>query len=79
MMGVQAGLFCEVWRDDHVPGGHLPGSLDRGPDPGSIRGHLADFHSHTGRPSGDPGLLIHCPAGHCAAMAREGGCLWLGR
>ena len=33
-------------------------SIDRFVDLSSIRAHLADFYSHTGRPSVDPELLI---------------------
>ena len=60
MMGprqeAQAALFHEFSLEDHVPQDHL--SIDRHLDLSSIRGHLADFHSHTGRPSIDPELLI---------------------
>ena len=72
----QAALFYEFSLEDHVPQDHLLRSIDRFVDLSSIRAHLADFYSHTGRPSIDPELLIHCPAGHCAAMSREGGCFW---
>jgi len=33
-------------------------SIDRFVDLSGIRAHLADFYSHTGRPSVDPELLI---------------------
>ena len=72
----QAALFYEFSLEDHVPQDHPLRSIDRFVDLSSIRAHLADFYSHTGRPSIDPELLIHCPAGHCAAMSREGGCFW---
>jgi transposase len=54
----QAALFYEFSLDDHVPQDHLLRSIDRFLDLGSIRGHLADFYSHTGRPSVDPELMI---------------------
>ncbi|WP_299085831.1 transposase [uncultured Ruegeria sp.] len=55
---VQAALFYEFSLEDHVPQDHLLRSIDRFVDLGSIRSHLADFYSHTGRPSIDPELLI---------------------
>ena len=62
MMGprqnAQAALFYEFSLEDHVPQDHLLRSVDRYLDLSNIRGHLADFYSHTGRPSVDPELLI---------------------
>lgn len=62
MMGpkqeAQAALFYEFSLEDHVPQNHLLRSIERHLDLSSIRGHLADFYSHTGRPSIDPELLI---------------------
>lgn len=62
MMGpkqeAQAALFYEFSREDHVPQDHLLRSIDRFVDLNGIRTHLADFYSHTGRPSVDPELLI---------------------
>ncbi len=62
MMGsrpeAQAALFYEFSLEDHVPRDHLLRSIDRFVDLSSIRSHLADFYSHTGRPSVDPELLI---------------------
>ena len=46
----QAALFYEFSLEDHVPGDHLARSIDRFVDLSSIRSHLADFYSHTGRP-----------------------------
>jgi transposase len=54
----QAALFFEFSLEKHVPGDHLLRSIDRFVDLSSIRAHLADFYSHTGRPSVDPELLI---------------------
>ncbi len=48
--------------DDHLPQDHLLRSIDRFVDLSCIRQHLADFYSHTGRPSIDPELLIYYPA-----------------
>ncbi|SHK51067.1 hypothetical protein SAMN05444000_13416 [Shimia gijangensis] len=62
MMGpkqeAQAALFYEFSIDDHVPQDHLLRSIDRFVDLDDIRQYLADFYSHTGRPSIDPELLI---------------------
>lgn len=62
MMGpkqeAQAALFCEFSLEDHAPQDHLLQLTDRFVDLSSIRAYLADFHSHTGRPSVDPDLLI---------------------
>lgn len=62
MMGpkqeAQAALFYEFSLEDHVPQDHLLRSIDRFVDLSSIRAHLADFYSHTGRPSIDPELMI---------------------
>jgi len=62
MMGprqeAQAALFYEFSLEEHVPDDHLLRSIDRFLDLSSVRGHLADFYSHTGRPSVDPELMI---------------------
>ncbi len=50
----QAALLYEFSLEDHVPQDHLLRSIDRFVDLVSIRVHLADFYSHTGRPSVDP-------------------------
>ena len=66
MMGpkqeAQAALFYEFSLEDHVPQDHLLRSIDRFVDLSSIRSHLSDFYSHTGRPSIDPELL--CPSSY---------------
>ena len=51
-------LFYEFSLEDHVPQNHLLRSIDCFVDLSGIRGYLADFYSHTGRPSIDPELLI---------------------
>ena len=62
MMGprqeAQAALFYEFSLEDHVPQDHLLRSIERFVDLGGIRTYLAEFYSHTGRPSIDPELLI---------------------
>jgi len=76
MMGprqeAQAALFYEFSLDDHVPQEHLLRSIDRFVDLTSVRTHLADFYSHTGRPSIDPELLIRMLLiGYCFGIRSE--------
>ena len=76
MMGpkqeAQAALFYEFSLEDHVPSDHLLRSIDRFVDLASIRAHLADFYSHTGRPSIDPELLIRMLlVGYCFGIRSE--------
>ena len=76
MMGprheAQAALFYEFSLEDHVPGDHLLRSIDRFVDLRSIRAYLADFYSHTGRPSVDPELLIRMLiVGYCFGIRSE--------
>lgn len=63
MMGprqdAQTALFYEFSLEGHVPQDRLLRSIDRVVDLGGIRQYLVEFHSHTGRPSIDPELLIH--------------------
>ncbi len=76
MMGsrqeAQAALFYAFSLEGHVPQDHLLRSIDRFVDLGSIRAHLADFYSHTGRPSVDPELLIRMLlVGYCFGIRSE--------
>lgn len=76
MMGprqeAQAALFYEFSLEEHVPPDHLLRSIDRFVDLSSIRAHLADFYSHTGRPSVDPELLIRMLlVGYCLGIRSE--------
>lgn len=76
MMGprqeAQAALFYEFSLEDHVPHNHLVRSIDRFVDLTSVRAHLADFYSHTGRPSIDPELLIRMLlVGYCFGIRSE--------
>ena len=76
MMGpkqeAQAALFYEFSLEEHVPQDHLLRSIDRFVDLSSIRAHLADFYSHTGRPSVDPELLIRMLlVGYCFGIRSE--------
>ncbi|OOY02639.1 IS1182 family transposase, partial [Thioclava sp. F28-4] len=76
MMGpkqeAQPALFYEFSLEDHVPQDHLLRSIDRFVDLSGIRAHLADFYSHTGRPSVDPELLIRMLlVGYCSGIRSE--------
>ena len=78
MMGprqeAQAALFYEFSLEDHVPHDHLLRLLDCHLDLSSIREHLADFYSHTGRPSVDPELMIRMLlVGYCFGIRSERG------
>ena len=76
MMGsrqeAQTALFYEFSLEDHVPQDHLLRSIDQFVELSSIRSHLADFYSHTGRPSVDPELLIRMLlVGYCFGIRSE--------
>ncbi|MGJ8585634.1 MAG: IS1182 family transposase [Marinosulfonomonas sp.] len=76
MMGpkqqAQAALFYEFSLEEHVPQDHLLRSIDRFFDLSSVRTHLADFYSHTGRPSVDPELMIRMLlVGYCFGIRSE--------
>lgn len=76
MMGprqeAQPALFYEFSLEDHVPQDHLLRSIDRFVDLSGIRAYLADFYSHTGRPSVDPELLIRMLlVGYCFGIRSE--------
>lgn len=76
MMGpkqqAQAALFYEFSLEGHVPQGHLLRSIVWFVDLSSIGAHLADFYSHTGRPSIDPDLLIRMLlVGYCFGIRSE--------
>ena len=68
----QAALFYEFSLEDHVPRDHLLRLIDRFVDLSSVRAHLTDFYSHTGRPSIDPELLIRMLlVGYCFGIRSE--------
>ncbi len=73
----QAALFYEFSLEGHVLQDHLLRSIDRFVDLSSIRAHLADYYSHTGRPSIDPELLIYYPAVHVYMHERADVVGWL--
>ncbi len=68
----QAALFYEFSLEDHVPQDHLLRSIDRFVALSDLRQYLADFYSHTGRPSIDPELLIRMLlVGYCLGIRSE--------
>lgn len=68
----QGALFYEFPIDDHVPEDHLLRSIDRCVDLSDIRQYLADFYSHTGRPSIDPERLIRMLlVGYCFGIRSQ--------
>ena len=62
MMGQHSGeqdkLFYSFNLENHVPQNHLLRGIDRFLDLSELRGHLAEYYSHTGRPSIDPELMM---------------------
>jgi len=68
----QVVLFYEFSLEDHIPQNHLLRSIDRFVDLSGIRQYLAEFYSHTGRPSIDPELLIRMLlVGYCFGIRSE--------
>ena len=67
----QAALFYEFSLEDHVPQDHLLRSIDRFVDLSSIRVHLPDFYSHTGRPCAeDDEFLLAATAQNLRKLAK---------
>ena len=65
-------LFHEFSIEDHLPQDRLLRSIDRPVDLNSIRSHLAEFYSHTGRPSMNPKLRVRILlAGYCLGIRSE--------
>jgi transposase len=76
MMGQQQDgqehLFYAFNLEDHVPKDHLLRGIDRLLDLSDLRQYLADFYSHTGRPSIDPELMIRMLIiGYCFGIRSE--------
>jgi transposase len=76
MMGQQDSeqdkLFYSFNLDTQVPPDHLLRGIDRFFDLSELRRHLADFYSHTGRPSVDPELMIRMLViGYCFGIRSE--------
>lgn len=76
MMGCRAGsqdrLFYSFNLDEHIPQNHLLRGIERCLDLSELRQHLADYYSHTGRPSIDPELMIRMLiVGYCYGIRSE--------
>ena len=76
MMGQQAGgqerLFYSFNLEGHVPQNHLLRGINHFLDLRDLRQHLADYYSHTGRPSIDPELMIRMLViGYCFGIRSE--------
>ena len=54
----QGALFYEFSIEDHVPLDHVLRAIDGIIDLSSVRKHLTEFYSSTGRPSIDPELTM---------------------
>lgn len=68
----QGVLFYELSIGEHVPQDHLLRSIDRFVDLTEMRAYLAEFYSHTDRPSVDPELLIRMLlVGYCFGIRSE--------
>ena len=76
MMGQQASgqdrLFYSFNLEEHIPQDHLLRGIDRFLDLRDLRAHLADYYSHTGRPSIDPELMVRMlVVGYCFGIRSE--------
>lgn len=76
MMGCQEysqnKLFYSFNLEDHVPQNHLLRGIDQYLDLSSLRQHLTDFYSHTGRPSIAPELMVRMLIiGYCFGIRSE--------
>jgi len=68
----QEALFYGFSLEQHVPDDHLLRSIDRFADLTSVRDHLRDFYSSTGRPSIDPELMVRMLiVGYCSGIRSE--------
>jgi len=76
MMGHQGDgqdrLFHSFNLDEHIPQGHLLRGINQFLDLSELHQHLADYYSHTGRPSIDPELMIRMLViGYCFGIRSE--------
>lgn len=68
----QDRLFYAFNLEDHVPQQHLLRGIDRYLDLSDLHQRLAEFYSHTGRPSIDPELMIRMLViGYCFGIRSE--------
>ena len=56
--GSQTALFYDFPIEDHVPVDHVLRAIDVVIDLSSVRTHLIEYYSSTGRPSVDPELMM---------------------
>jgi transposase len=71
-VGQQDHLFYEFRLDDRVPADHLLRRIDAVLDLNWLRGELAPFYSHTGRPSVCPELMVRMLlVGYCYSIRSE--------
>jgi len=70
--GAQDQLFYAFNLESHVPQDHLLRGIDRFLDLSDLRLQLADYYSHTGRPSIAPELMIRMLViGYCFGIRSE--------
>ena len=68
----QNSLFYDFCLDKFVPESHLLRKIDALLDLSSLRHHINDYYSHTGRPSVDPELMIRMLlVGYCYGIRSE--------
>ncbi len=68
----QDALFYSFYLDEVVPEDHLLRHIDRFLDFSDLREHLAQYYSHTGRPSIDPELMIRMLLiGYCLGIRSD--------
>jgi transposase len=68
----QGSLFYAFSIEDYVPSDHLLRKIDHFLDLSEIRGFLAPYYSHQGRPSIDPELMIRMLLiGYCFGIWSE--------
>jgi hypothetical protein len=72
----QNALFYDFCLEDYVPQDHLLRPIDPLLDLSPLRGHLAPYYNHTGRPSVDPEVMIRMLVSVIATVSvRNGGLL----
>lgn len=64
--GSASGVIYKFSLGDHIPPDHLMHAIDRFTDLSSMLGWLVDENIEPHIP------VIHCPAGDCFAICREG-------
>lgn len=70
--GWQDHLFYSFSLESVVPHGHLLRGIERSLDLSDLRDHLAEYYSHTGRPSIDSELMIRTlVVGYCYGIRSE--------